>query len=58
LPFQGKLWPAIARKQIELESCSNPVMKRGLVKFRIKKKFLTGWGVLGKGDHDRGLFFG
>jgi len=30
-PFQGKLWPAITGKQIELESCSNPVMTSGVV---------------------------
>jgi len=26
LPFQAKLWPAITRQLIELESCSNPLM--------------------------------
>jgi len=31
LPFQGKVWPAISRQQIELESCSNSVMTRGVV---------------------------
>jgi len=32
LPFQDKLWPqAITRQQIELESCSNPVMTSGVV---------------------------
>ena len=31
LPFQGKLWPAITRQQIQLESCSNPVMTSGVV---------------------------
>jgi len=45
LPFQGKLWPAISRQQIELESCSNPVMTSGVVEFRIKKNFNFFWGV-------------
>jgi len=31
LPFQGKLWPAINRQQIELESWSNRVMASGVV---------------------------
>jgi len=31
LPIQGKLWPAITQQQIELESCSNPVMTCGVV---------------------------
>jgi len=31
LPSQGKLWPAITRPQIELESCPSPVMTRGVV---------------------------
>jgi len=53
--FQGKLWPAITWQQIELESCSNPVMTSGIVLFRIKKKFLIWWGVLGHWDHDRGM---
>jgi len=26
-----KLWPAITRQQIELDSCSNPVMISGVV---------------------------
>jgi len=30
-PFPGKLWPGITRQQIELESCSNPVMTGGVV---------------------------
>jgi len=29
--FQGKFWPAITRQQIELESCSNPVMTSGVM---------------------------
>jgi len=39
LPFQDKLWSAITWQQIELESCSNPVMTSGVVSFRTKKKF-------------------
>jgi len=31
LPFEGKLWQAITRQQIELESCSNPVITSGVV---------------------------
>jgi len=31
LPFQGKLWPAITRHQIEPESYSNPAMTGGVV---------------------------
>jgi len=31
LTFQGKLWPAITRQQIELESCSNPVKTSDVV---------------------------
>jgi len=30
-PSQGKIVPATTRQQIELESCSNPVMTRGVV---------------------------
>jgi len=52
LPFQGKLWPAITWQQIELESCSSPVMTR------FKKIFWNGVGGLGQQDHDRGMFFG
>jgi len=29
--FWPKVWPAITRQQIELESCSNPVMSSGVV---------------------------
>jgi len=50
LPFQGKLWPAIPRQQIELESCSNHVMTSGVVYFRIKKEkliWLGGFGPMG-----------
>jgi len=31
LPFQGKLWPVITRQQIELNSCSNPVITSSVV---------------------------
>jgi len=31
MPFQEKLWPAITRQQIELESCSNTVRTSGVV---------------------------
>jgi len=31
LPYEGKLLPAITRKQIELRSCSNTVMTSGVV---------------------------
>jgi len=31
ITFQGKLWPAITRQQIELESCSNPVITSGVI---------------------------
>jgi len=31
LHSQGKIWPATIGQQIELESCSNPVMTRGVV---------------------------
>jgi len=44
LLFPGKPWPAITRQQIELESCSNPVMTGGVVWFRKKKFFKFGWG--------------
>jgi len=48
LSFKGEFWPAITRQQIELESCSNPVMTSGVVWFRIKEKFFTfGWGGFG-----------
>ena len=38
LPFRAKLWPAITRQQIDLESNSNPVKTREDVCFRMKKK--------------------
>jgi len=41
LAFQGKLWPAVTRQQIELESCSNPVMTSGFMWFRFKKFFFN-----------------
>jgi len=46
LPFQGKLWPAITRQQIELDGCSNPVMTRGVVQFRIEI-WVGGFGPMG-----------
>jgi len=56
---QGKLWPAITGQQIELESCSNPLMTRGVVQFRIKKILLRfEFGIFGPWDHDWGMFFG
>jgi len=43
LPFQGKLWPAVTRQQIEVEGCSNPVMTSGVVYLRIKKILVGGF---------------
>ena len=59
MPSQGKFSPVITGQQIELESCSNLLMTRGVVYFRIKKVLLRfGFGVLGPWDHDWGMFFG
>ena len=57
-PFQGKLWPAITRQHIELESCSNPVMTSGVVQFTTKKSVLNlGGGFSATGIMTRHVFW-
>jgi len=36
IPSQGKLWPAITRRQIELESRSNDLKTREVLTFRFE----------------------